>query len=715
MENNGFDWVGFYKKFAETLLGYQNKREELFTKVQQGFQNIGKPLPKLCGNDNNKDIDPFTVFALFNRGLTDSSRKLIISEFKNQFHISSVVPSHFDGIPIMQSINAVLYNLESKQKKQEIDNLWNLFIYALKYEEDQNAETLGLLKKYFSLSMQIKGNATGKITMGLFWIAPDFYISLDSRNTWFFKQPGSFPEDFSKSLPEIPHRISADSYFTIQKKMLDFLKSGESKYKSLPELSFRAWENSCEENKRIKEEEAAKEPTNVDSDVESVHYWLFSAGWNGEKWDTFHDKGIMALMFGETGDLSSFGSQGEVTKKLKDAFDENQSYRNNSHALWEFAKVMKPGDIIIVKKGKNQIIAKGTVTSDYQYDAIMEDGYSHVREVDWTDVGNYENPDGQSAIKTLTDITRYPEYVQKLLALFGQEEEVPEKEDSIPLYSKDNFLKEAFIGEEQYNTLSMLLSQDKNLILEGAPGVGKTYLAKRLAYSIIGKKDADKVEMVQFHQGYSYEDFIMGYRPSSNPNQPWEIQTGIFYRFCKKAEEDPDNKYFFIIDEINRGNLSKIFGELFVLLEPDKRGNSIRLLYNSELFNIPKNLYIIGTMNTADRSLALIDYALRRRFSFYDLRPAFENPNFLEEQKKHNDQKLDKVIQTIQSLNETIASDESLGEGFQIGHSYFSNLPENYSLNNIIEYKIIPLLKEYWFDSSDKVHEWATRLRDAIR
>lgn len=123
MENNGFDWVGFYKKFAETLLGYQNKREELFTKVQQGFQNIGKPLPKLCGNDNNKDIDPFTVFALFNRGLTDSSRKLIISEFKNQFHISSVVPSHFDGIPIMQSINAVLYNLESKQKKQEIDNL----------------------------------------------------------------------------------------------------------------------------------------------------------------------------------------------------------------------------------------------------------------------------------------------------------------------------------------------------------------------------------------------------------------------------------------------------------------------------------------------------------------------------------------------------------------------------------------------------------------
>ena len=141
--------------------------------------------------------------------------------------------------------------------------------------------------------------------------------------------------------------------------------------------------------------------------------------------------------------------------------------------------------------------------------------------------------------------------------------------------------------------------------------------AKRLAYSILGEKDDGKIEMVQFHQSYSYEDFMMGYRP--NANGGFELKEGPFYSFCKKAEEDKEHKFFFIIDEINRGNLSKIFGELFMLLEQDKRNEKIKLLYKDELFSIPENLYVIGTMNTADRSLALPDYALRRRFAFYKM------------------------------------------------------------------------------------------------
>ncbi len=155
--------------------------------------------------------------------------------------------------------------------------------------------------------------------------------------------------------------------------------------------------------------------------------------------------------------------------------------------------------------------------------------------------------------------------------------------------------------------------------------MGKTYAAKRLAYSMMGVKDIERVMMVQFHQSYSYEDFIMGFRPSSTG---FELRKGVFYNFCKKAEIDSDNEYFFIIDEINRGNLSKIFGELFMLIENDKRGNALQLLYSDEKFAVPKNVYIIGMMNTADRSLAMLDYALRRRFAFFDIKPGFKTPGF---------------------------------------------------------------------------------------
>lgn len=181
------------------------------------------------------------------------------------------------------------------------------------------------------------------------------------------------------------------------------------------------------------------------------------------------------------------------------------------------------------------------------------------------------------------------------------------------------------MSEEDYNSLVSLLEHKKNIILQGAPGVGKTFAAKRLAYSIIKRKDPSLVKMVQFHQSYSYEDFVRGYRPT---DKGFEIKNGPFYDFCKKAEEDSENRYFFIIDEINRGNLSKIFGELFMLIEADKRADplknnqpSVQLLYRDpekgvEEFSIPSNLYIIGMMNTADRSLALMDFALRRRFGF---------------------------------------------------------------------------------------------------
>lgn len=282
-------------------------------------------------------------------------------------------------------------------------------------------------------------------------------------------------------------------------------------------------------------------------------------------------------------------------------------------------------------------------------------------------------------------------------------------------YVRQDFLNDVFLSEKQYDHLKLLLEQKKNVILQGAPGVGKTYCAKRLAYSMMGEKNDDRICLVQFHQSYSYEDFIEGYKPYENT---FKIRKGIFYDFCKKAKDNPDRDYFFIIDEINRGNLSKIFGELLMLIENNYRGEEMTLLYSSDKFCIPENLYIVGMMNTADRSLAMIDYALRRRFSFFKLNPGFMSEGFIKKQKELNNLKYNNLISAVLELNKMIIQDDSLGHGFEIGHSYFCykdiNDVSDEWLHSVVNYDLIPLIEEYWFDNKSKIEEWTTKLNNSI-
>ena len=224
-------------------------------------------------------------------------------------------------------------------------------------------------------------------------------------------------------------------------------------------------------------------------------------------------------------------------------------------------------------------------------------------------------------------------------------------------------------------------------------------------------KDDSRIKIIQFHQNYSYEDFIMGYKP--NATGGFELKDGLFYDFCKKAAQDPDNKYFFIIDEINRGNMSKIFGELLQLIEVDYRNHPIKLAYNNQDFAVPANVYIIGMMNTADRSLAMIDYALRRRFSFFTMAPAFELDSFKQHLNAINNPKLNQLIDKVIELNKAIKNDSSLGEGFVIGHSYFCH--DTLDLRTIVRYEILPTLREYWFDNEANIQNWEKELLDAIK
>ncbi len=455
------------------------------------------------------------------------------------------------------------------------------------------------------------------------------------------------------------------------------------------------------------------EPTNTEEPALSVpmkRYWIYAPGNNSSKWEEFYSQGIMGIGWDEMGDLKQYPSKDAMKTKMKELYGAEYSYMNSALATWQFANEIQAGDIVYAKKGMHKVIGRGIVESDYIFDA-GRDEYKHIRKIKWTHNGEWEHP-GQAVMKTLTDITPYTDYVHKLEALFMDEDStdvIEEPEIKYDPYTEDDFLSEVFMDAGRYNTLVNLLKTKKNIILQGAPGVGKTFAAKRLAFSIMGQKDTSRVMMVQFHQSYSYEDFIMGFRPSKDG---FELMPGPFYQFCKTAQDDDERDYFFIIDEINRGNVSKIFGELLMLIEKEKRGEKLRLLYSNELFSVPKNVYIIGMMNTADRSLAIIDYALRRRFAFFELEPAFDSEGFKAVIQQANNPKFNALVEQIKALNEFISKDESLGNGFRIGHSYLCTNEEitDEWLEAVIKYELLPLLGEYWFDETSKIEQWTKKL-----
>lgn len=574
-------------------------------------------------------------------------------------------------------------------------------------------------------------------------------------------------------------------------------------------------------------------------------YWLIAPGERAKMWDEFYLEGIIGIDWPDLVDLNEFDSREEIQSELQELDRESESSQTHSSlALWEFLSVMKPGDIIIPKRGTGEYLGYGIITGDYEF---KEDrpSFNHCRTVDWKKKGVWPDDVQRIVTKTLTDITKYPEYVDRLRRLIGIEQEaiIPQKinywwinanpstwritdfsigqeqqyntynskgnkksryeyfqqvkpgdlflgyasspvkkvmaiyeasrslyinedngeeeisfvivkflpepvsidtivempeyqnseiinnrqgslfkltkeqyhavinfdvreEGNVDEYSKGMALQHLFIADKQFDEIIETLEYKKNIVLQGPPGTGKTFMAKLVCYAKMQEKDNARIEMIQFHQSYSYEDFIQGYRPKDDGG--FHIESGVFYRFCKRAVADPNRDYFFIIDEINRGNLSKIFGELMLLLEADKRSTeyAVSLTYSRGIdnkFYIPSNLYLIGTMNTADRSLSIVDYALRRRFAFIDISPVFDG-KFIEflTNKGASTPIINKICNNINRLNEAIT--DKLGDGFRIGHSYFCNVGEGATeqwYRRIVTLEIAPLLREYWFDNKE--------------
>lgn len=405
------------------------------------------------------------------------------------------------------------------------------------------------------------------------------------------------------------------------------------------------------------------------------------------------------------------------------AVGEVQSYtlyndNGNKRRIFQNFLDAKAGDMIICYESNpmKQIVAIGRISAE-------QDG----EQIYFEKVEGLTSPIDYQALKSFPELEKMEYFVNPQGSLFKltkreydfiydmiREENPVDFEEEAEKYSKEDFLDEVYMTENRYDMLVSVLKNKKNIILQGAPGVGKTFVAKRLAYSIMDEKDESRVEFVQFHQNYSYEDFMMGYKPV---NDGFELKYGIFYRFCQKAANQPDKEHFFIIDEINRGNMSKIFGELLMLIERDYRGAKATLAYNGLSFTVPKNIYIIGMMNTADRSLAMIDYALRRRFSFFDIEPGFDSERFVKYQHMLNNETFSLLISKVKELNKEIMLDKSLGKGFCIGHSYFCGQTECTEewLRSIVDYDILPILSEYWFDDTGKLQRWENILRGVFQ
>ena len=676
-----FTWIETYNKIAHKLLEYKNNRQalvdimyeiledlNLFNEKDEINCNLDKYQNKRCKYD---DIDPFTFMnrlALY----SNENRKKFIKLFADKTKINLEIPKDFDGVPTVNAQKSGMVQFKDDRDENDIDEFWTFFEIALEFPKNPNLKENFI--KYYDILLN-KPNCGYNISSCLFRMDAKNYFSLDSTNRAYLA------DKFNLVIKEYP---SGEKYLEILEKINEYLKNSGD-YNSYAELSYEAWKVS-RKNKTENRKELLDTMHNKD-DREKRYFWLNA---NPKIWS------FSEIKPGETIEYNSY--------------NEN----NNKRRIFQRFEEAEVGD---------EVIAYETTPSKAIVGICKVDKSLKNNTITFKKVEQFSHPILFKDIKDLPELQNMEYFKNNQGSLFkvtNEEynilmdiirEENPIVKKTYEKYNSDDFLNDVYMSKKQYEEIKSLIKEKQNIILEGSPGVGKTYMAKKLVYSLIGEKNDDQIEMIEFHQNYSYEDFIEGYRP--NEDGKLEIEKGIFFQFCLTAENNPDKDFYLIIDEINRGNLSKIFGELLMLIEKDKRETSVTLAYSKVKFKVPKNLYLIGLMNTADRSIAIIDYALRRRFSFVDIMPAYENEKFKDYIASLNNEKLNRIIKTIKDLNKEISNDVSLGEEFMIGHSYFCNLTKENLYNKIdliVKYEIKPLLKEYWFDNKEKLDEWKKKL-----
>lgn len=842
-----FTWVPIHKEAVQKILAFPEPQKELLSVLgdmdKHGLKVISLDDKSSSGPVALSEIDPFTFFSSFNRGITDDNRKDNWRFLKDRWNLDSDIPDDFAGIPIVHNMKSWFFPYARKRDENQVTLLWDLFRQAaLKPIEHIDA---ALFQQCIGL-MQITAN---KLTIGLFWINPDSYLPADRKTKALAAEKGvvTTPVDY-------------ESY----RSWLDEVRSTLGSNYAQISHDAHLWATERGDDAQVDDD--------VDEGVQTAHQrrvWVIAPGSKAQQWLEFHNAGIIAIGWEGLTDLRLFKDKDGIRKALQKLEGVDSSKVNDTLSCWQFAHVMRPGDVLFAKKGTKKVVGYGIVKGDYEYDTTRA-AFKHVRSVAWLGSGEWKLPEEQQLpLKTLTNVTKDQDLVDTISKLVGfdlgavevpagasvkatgaggvsywwlnanpqiwsfedlaigqrqtysshsennnkrqkykyfhevtpgdilvgyvtspQREIVgicqitkalydagdgeriefekverlnkpvlyeslkatPELQNCEPLvnhqgslfklteqeydiirtlidetnptgnaaptpYTKEMARQGLFLSEAQFDQALDALSEKRNLVLQGPPGVGKTFVAARIAKALIGSDDLSRIATIQFHQSYSYEDFIQGFRPTAKGT--FDLRYGIFHQFCRRAQRDEatGRPYVFIIDEINRGNLSRIFGELMMLIEADKRGKewAVPLAYAADpedKFYVPENLYVIGTMNTADRSLAMVDYALRRRFRFMALRPEFASPSFVAhlEARGVDTALVKRIVTRMKALNDVIAADtKNLGPGYEIGHSFFC--PRNGTVadeswyRRVVQSEIGPLIQEYWFDDDKKVDE----------
>ena len=743
--SNNFTWIKFYREFAKKLLAYRSNRKELIEKIKDIFSKMDSlDIPKLEKDNIIIDIDPFTVFGLFNKNITYENRRKILSLIKDSFNINAEIPNDFNAIPVLNSLKSTFYYFQGERGDQDIDNLWNMFQIALEYEQNKYIEN-DFIEKFNTVIKQkgVKWN----ITMGLFWISPYTYINLDDTNRTYLKNQKI--KDFGSKMPD------GNEYLSFCKQMRSQLENNKNSINNFPAFSFYAY---CDS---------------------SQHFWIKPA--DPDQFDfhgAFKKFGFIDwtqknnFKVNDTVFIYASGSEQKIC--CKTIVERNNIPYDDTQDDSEFNKVSK-----FEVSTKNKYVRLRLL----QEIDDAELSYANLVKLE------YINSTIQGSIKITNQ-----EFIDFLNSHFeGKTSMKPETKQNNPNIPLNQILYGPPGTGKTYNTVIKAME-----IID--PALIEQYRAKNVSYDDVKKefdkaKDNHQIEFVTFHQSYAYEEFIEGIKPDlTTEDLKYVLKNGIFKTICDNArqtdnfeevyksfinelleseeynDENPfplktlkyqktfgiypnsnnnltlflgtdkkaqgtltkeglkrkrdwpsystsiyeylmqkkglkttsniDKSYVLIIDEINRGNISKIFGELITLIEPDKRQGAAheikaKLPYSQNEFTVPQNLYIIGTMNTSDRSIATVDIALRRRFKFIEMMP---DKNLVADFGIGFKDIFEKLNTRIKLL---------LDRDHQIGHSYFIKTKyekaDAETLKQIWFQEILPLLNEYFYCDWEKL------------
>ena len=695
IDKRRFNWTRFYEAMADKLLTFRNRRGELVAGIHaisektdcmsilQDQYQAGVPGGPL------KDICPFTVMGIFNRGITDSNRKAIAKDLANLLGVSEVVPDSFEGIPVLNNQRSWFFGYNYKRQIDDIDVLWELFANAISFADSDATDVRPTFISAYNNATQRWG-VGWNISMGLYWIRPWNFPTLDSQSQRYISKKLNI--QIGMNGPK--GRCNANDYLEVLDTLEARFQEDAYPVHSFPELSIEAW--------LFKDGEISAHPNATDPYMQDDD-GLFEGGVGLEEIDAdvkdllpkFDE--LMIPFLNQIKDEREYLAT-DVIQKIKSemglekydviTLESTGKPLFDNRAAWAKSYLKKADLVDFPKRGYVQISEKGLEFINQSR----------------SELGKYSRFTDFFSISTL--ITEEPRPI------------VP--------YSIDDIIADGcFIAREKLEKILERLRAKKNLILQGPPGTGKTWLAKKLAFALVGQRDDSKVRAVQFHPNLSYEDFIRGWRPVGDGKLM--LVDGPFLEMIKTAEKNPLSRHVLVIEEINRGNPAQIFGEMLTLLEVDKRtpNEALELSYkrsDGERVFIPDNLYIIGTMNIADRSLALVDLALRRRFAFIDLEPTLGKPwhDWVQSRCGIDSEILVEIEKRINALNNDISAETGLGPQFRVGHSYVTP-PFGFPINDarewfrqVVDTEIGPLLDEYWFDSLEKSQKARERLLEGF-